>query len=149
MKYLGAITDDKDLVTKKYVDDEVGKGKYTFTFTPTATGNYNSRATYTIFTDKTADEFDYTWDDIKDISAEFYGTITSDNLPIGGKAYTSYISYSINTNNKISIAYSFVFPISSFSYGGTTYYPSIVTGTTVVVRSSINIEGTLTVTSGM
>lgn len=149
MKYLGAITDDKDLVTKKYVDDEVGKGKYTFTFTPTATGNYNSRVKYTVFTDKTADEFDYTWDDLKDTSAEFYGTITDDNLPIGAKAYSFTITYSINPSNKISIIYNFAFLTSSFYYNGTTYYPSIVTGTTVVVRSPINIEGTLEVTTGM
>ena len=28
MKYLGSITDDKDIVTKKYVDDHVFSGDY-------------------------------------------------------------------------------------------------------------------------
>ena len=37
MKYLGAITDDNDIATKKYVDDHAGGGD-----TVTASAQYNS-----------------------------------------------------------------------------------------------------------
>lgn len=145
MKYLGSMTDSKDLVNKGYVDKCVHNegAMYDFTFTPTATGNYNTRIYYDIPVD---DWDDYDIADLMDFSFEFY--ITQDGMKFGGKSYFNSV-YPYVANQQKYYRINSAFSATSTTINGTVYYTSIQTGATVIVHSPINVQGTFTVASGM
>lgn len=145
MKYLGSMTDSKDLVNKGYVDKCVHNegAMYDFTFTPTATGNYNSRIYYDVPVD---DWSDYDIADLMNFSFEFY--ITQDGMKFGSKSYFFNVYPYVSGDSKYYRFYALCSSTST-TINGTTYYTSIQTGATVIVHSPINVQGTLTVATGM
>lgn len=119
MKYLGLIVDDKDIVTKEYVDSHTSRPAYKQTFTATGTSaGWQYRIPY---------DADYSFEDMLNFVAYFYRT---GETPVAAPA-----TFRVGKNGDYWY-YNLSFPTSPSGY-----YPA--TGDTIVIENMFTDQGTL------
>ena len=119
MKYLGLIVDDKDIVTKEYVDSHTSGPAYKQTFTATGTSaGWQYRIPY---------DADYSPEDMLNFVAYFYRT--------GGTPVAAPATFAVV---KVGDYWSY-----KLTFGISNYYPA--SGDTIVVENMFTDQGTLIV----